>query len=97
MNAYILKKPVITEKSLTQANEQNAYTFEVERSANRAQIAAAVEEAFGVTVIRVNTIMRPVKNKRTGRKRLPTRKAKTKKAVVTLKEGDTIALFDLSA
>lgn len=69
----------------------NRYTFEVAKTASKPQIAAAVSEIFGVTVIDVNTM-----NVSGKPRRLRNRKGVTrtwKKAVVTLKEGDSIELL----
>ena len=55
-NAYdIVKRPVITEQSMEQS-EMKRYTFEVAKSANKIEIAKAVEEIFGVKVAKVNTL-----------------------------------------
>lgn len=96
MNAYIVKKPVITEKTLKLANSQNVYTFEVAKTANKNQIKEAVEKIFEVKVLAVNTVMRSKKIKKTGRRRLQVTMPKTKKAMVTVKKGQTIKLFDIS-
>jgi large subunit ribosomal protein L23 len=95
MNAYIIKKPVITEKSLMLASTQNTYTFEVERGAHKGEIKVAIEKMFNVKVESVNTVFGHRSSKKTGRKRLSSSVAKTKKAIVKLKKGDTIALFDI--
>lgn len=96
MNIQVLKKPVITEKSLTLANEKNTYMFEVDRLANKDQIAQMVADTFGVEVLSVRTTTSYKKNIRTGRKRLASTKAITKKAYVTIKSGQTIEVFDIS-
>lgn len=95
MNSYIVKRPVITEKSIEMANTQNVYTFVVARSASKNQVRQAVEELFGVKVIDLNTVSKPRTQKKTGRKRAVVSVPPTKKALVKLKEGQTIALFDL--
>ena len=85
----IIIAPVITEKSSIQ-RENNVYTFKVQKSANKIEIKKAIEEAFGVTVVKVNTLITKSKSKRVGRY---TGKTKTyKKAFVTLKDGDAIEL-----
>ena len=94
MNAYLIKKPVITERSLSLANKQNVYTFEVLMNAHKGQIKQAVEDVFAVKVLEVNTVVRHRVKKKTGRKRISTVSPKTKKAYVKLAEGHTIALFD---
>lgn len=96
MNQHILKNPVITEKSLFLANKTNAYTFVVAPTATKAQVVEAVEKVFGVKVTGVNTVMRGRSLRRTGKKRSQVLVPRTKKAIVTLEKGQTIALFDLS-
>ena len=86
----IVLRPVISEKSYDMI-EHNRYTFEVAKTASKPQIADAVTEIFGVTVTRVNTM------NVTGKpRRVRVAKGKTrdwKKAIVTLKEGDSIEFF----
>lgn len=94
MQTNLLKKPVITEKSMRLANRYNTYTFAVEPKANKNQIKKMVEKLYEVNVIKVNTVMRAAQTKRTGRRRLPKSEGRTKKALVTLAEKDTIELFD---
>jgi large subunit ribosomal protein L23 len=79
--------PVITEKSTIVA-ENNQIVFEVPLTASKPEIRAAVEQLFNVSVTAVNTILTKGKTKRfRGR---PGRRSDVKKAVVTLKDGDTI-------
>lgn len=96
MNAYTIVKPVITEKALTLANEKNTYTFQVSRSANKHQIKEAVEALFPVQVVTVRTVTNQPAVKRTGKRRMQVTGGKVKKALVTLKKGDEINLFDIS-
>lgn len=96
MNPFTIKRPVITEKSMRLASTVNAYTFEVERSANKRQIAEAVEALYGVTVTKVTMAMLQPQHRRTGKKRLTTTVGKVKKAVVTLAEGQTLDVFDIN-
>ncbi len=96
MNPYILKKPVITEKSLRLAEKENKYTFEVVQSATKNQVVAAVEELFKVTVLGVRTIKLQPSSRRTGKKRVEVKNGKTKKAIVKLEANQTIDLFDIS-
>lgn len=78
----IIKRPIITEKSMSQT-ESMRYVFEVDKAANKIEIAKAVEEIFGVKVTKVNTLNMQGKLKRTGR--YPQgRRASWKKAMVTL-------------
>jgi len=95
MNAYIIKKPVITEKTLKLANTQNVYTFEVAKTANKNQVKEAMEKVFNVKVIAVNTVMRSTKRQKTGRRRLQILMPKTKKAMIKIQDGQTIELFDI--
>lgn len=89
----VLKKMIVTEKATDKAAHLNQYTFEVFRQADKKEIAAAIEETFGVTVTRVNTLQRKPKAKpnRMQRGRLGFEKAH-KKAFITLKEGDSIEI-----
>lgn len=85
----IIIAPVITEKSAAQT-EQNVYSFKVAASANKIEIKKAIEEGFGVKVVKINTLNTKAKDKRVGRY---TGQTKTyKKAIVTLKDGDKIEL-----
>ncbi len=95
MKIHLIKKPIITEKSLLQANRDNTYTFEVDREASKTQIQKAIEKIFEVEVLSVNTVIRPSKRKRVGKKRKMKLYPAKKKALVKLKEGQTIDLFDL--
>jgi large subunit ribosomal protein L23 len=89
----VIKRPIITEQSMGQI-EIKRYTFEVAKSANKIEIAKAVEEIFGVKVAKVNTLNVSGKTKRTGR--YPAgRTASWKKAMVTLTEDSkTIEFFE---
>ncbi|MDQ1680216.1 MAG: large subunit ribosomal protein [Frankiaceae bacterium] len=86
----ILLRPVISEKSYGLLDE-NKYTFLVHPEANKIQIKQAVEEVFQVTVVTVNTANRQGKRKRT-RSGYGQRNA-TKRAIVSLAEGDRIDIF----
>ena len=91
----ILIKPIITEK-MTDASEQfNRFGFVVERKANKIQIKAAVEEAYGVTVDSVRTMNYAGKTKSRFTKAgvISGRTAHYKKAIVQLAEGDTIDFY----
>ena len=94
MTAYdIIKRPIITEQSMADT-EMKRYTFEVAKSANKIEIAKAIEEIFGVKVAKVNTLNVQGKMKRVGR--YPQgRTASWKKAMVTLTaDSKTIELFE---
>ena len=76
-----------------QGNEIKKYTFEVPQSANKVEIKKAVEEVFGVTVAKVNTMNIMGKMKRMGR--YEGRRPSWKKAIVTLaKDSKTIEFFE---
>jgi len=86
----VLVKPVISEKSYALLDE-NKYTFIVSPDANKTQIKQAVEAVFSVKVANVNTINRKGKRKRS-RTGFGKRKD-TKRAIVTLAEGNRIDIF----
>ncbi len=92
MRAVILK-PLINEKSMTLA-KADFYTFLIDLSASKEQVAKVVREKFGVTVLSVKTVtIQPkTKNQRTRRGTYMT--AKTKKAIVQVGKGQRIALFE---
>ena len=95
MDAHsIIIRPIVSERSYD-LMEQNKYTFEVARDANKYQIKDAIEELFSVKVDRVNTINVKPKKKRVRYVAGHTRQ--WKKAVVTLKEGETIEIFGTQA
>ena len=87
----IIIRPVITEKS-SALMELNKYTFEVRRDVNKIQIRKAVEEAFKVKVLSVNTINVKSKPKRMGASIGRTRS--WKKAIVSLPQGQRIEFFE---
>ena len=86
----IIIRPIITEHSYDLI-EKNKYTFEVARDANKIEIAKAVEELFGVTVKKVNTLNVKPKVKRV--RYVPGKTRQWKKAMVTIAEGETIEIF----
>jgi large subunit ribosomal protein L23 len=91
----VLKRPIITEK-LTEAGETlNKYGFLVDRKANKLQIRTAIEEMYGVTVESVNTMRYRGKNRMRYTKAgiIRGKESDTKKAVVTLAEGDSIDFY----
>ena len=88
----VIKGPIVTEK-LDQAREDHQqYSFLVDREANKAEIAEAVEKLFKVNVVAVRTSIHRGKTKRIGRS--IGRRANWKRAIVTLKEGQSIDLFE---
>lgn len=87
----IIIKPVVTEKSVD-LMQDNKYCFKVAKDANKIEIKNAIEEIFKVTVVNVNTVNVHGKMKRMGRTQGKT--ASWKKAAVTLREGDSIEVFE---
>jgi large subunit ribosomal protein L23 len=87
----VLLRPVISEKSYEQIT-QNKYTFKVHQDAHKTQVRQAVEELFEVTVVAVNIIKVQPKPKRRGLYKGI--RPGWKKAVVELKAGDTIEIFE---
>ena len=94
MNVYdIIRRPVITEQSMADIADKK-YVFMVDINANKTEIKAAVEEAFGVKVAKVNTVRMIGKVKRMGAQPAGKR-ADYKKAVVTLTaDSKTIEFFE---
>ena len=89
----IILKPIITEESMM-GTAFKKYTFKVAKDANKAEIAKAVEEVFGVKVAKVNTMKVTGKLKRMGR--YEGRRASWKKAIVTLAaDSKTIEFFEM--
>ncbi len=86
----IIIRPIISEKSYSMI-EQNRYTFEVAKTSNKTQIAQAITDIFGVTVTNVNTMNVTGKPRRVRHVKGKTRD--WKKALVTLKAGDTLDVF----
>ncbi|UAK24442.1 50S ribosomal protein L23 [Sphingomonas nostoxanthinifaciens] len=83
----VVLAPHITEKS-TLLSEHNAVVFKVANDASKPEIKAAVEALFGVTVTGVNTIVQKGKSKKW--KGAPYKRSDTKKAIVTLADGQSI-------
>lgn len=86
----IIKRPIITEQSMELA-DKSVYTFEVDKKANKIEIKQAVEAAFNVKVVNVNTSIVKPKAKRMGK--YAGFKSGYKKAVVTLEKGSKIEIF----
>ena len=88
----IIRRPLLTEKSTAQRESAHQVSFEVDRRANKVEIRTAVEKLFKVKVLSVNTINLEGKHKRQGR--TIGKKSDWKKAIVTLKEGESIDFFE---
>ncbi len=89
----VLIRPVVSEKSYA-LMEQNVYVFVVDPSATKVDVRKAVEEVFNVRVDNVNTLNRKGKTRRNRRTNTLGRRSDTKRAIVTLHEGDSIDLFE---
>ena len=87
----VILVPVISEKSYDLIERTNTYTFVVDGRARKEEIRAAVEALFDVPVLKVNTLNRRGKRKRT--RQVVGRRADTKRAMVTLPAGHTVQIF----
>jgi large subunit ribosomal protein L23 len=87
----VLLAPVVSEKSYAQIEETNTYSFRIHPDAHKTQVRQAVEELFDVKVLRVNIAMVQAKPKRRGFHKGT--KPGWKKALVQLKPGDSIEIF----
>ncbi|MCB1281977.1 MAG: 50S ribosomal protein L23 [Salinibacterium sp.] len=88
---YIIKKPLLTEKTTEAMNSHGQYAFEVDRRADKPSIKAAIESLYGVRVLGVNTVITEGAHRRM--KYGVVGPKKTKKALVRLHPDDTIELF----
>lgn len=88
---YVIKKPILTEKSTFAMNERGQFAFLVDVRASKDEIKAAIQDIYGVKVVGVNTQTRKGKHRRL--KHGLTVEPTTKKATVRLAEGQTIELF----
>ena len=91
----VLIKPILTEKANAQQESFRRYAFRVARKANKLEIKKAVEAMYGVTIIDVNTVVVPGKNKTRYTKKgfVQGQKPAYKKAMVTVAEGESIDLY----
>lgn len=94
MQSNLIKRPLITEKSL-QATSGSRFTFEVDRHATKSQIKHAIETLFKVHVIKVRTSIVTSSAKRNRQGKNIHTIAAWKKAIVELKSGEKIDLFDI--
>ncbi len=88
----ILLRPILSEKTVTLCEDGTRAVFEVAVDANKVEVAKAVETVFEVKVARVNTQRVPGKVKRMGK--FSGRRRERKRAVVTLRPGHTLNLFE---
>ena len=89
----IIREPVVSEKSYDLVAANNTYTFIVDPRTNKTEIKQAIETIFDVKVTSVNTMNRKGKQKRTGY--TVGRRKDTKRALVTLVDGDSIDVFEV--
>ena len=89
----VILRPVVSEKSYALL-DAGVYTFIVDPRANKIEIRQAVESLFNVQVVKVNTLNRKGKRKRNRKKPTLGKRPDTKRAVVTLAEGQRIPLFE---
>ena len=91
----ILKKPILTEKISALTEKLNRFAFKVDHRANKLQIKAAIETMYNISVASVNTmiVFGKMKSRNTKVGVVTGNAAKYKKAIVTLKAGETIDLY----
>ena len=91
----VLKKPLITEKSTRLSEKLNQYSFLVDKTANKPEIKVAIEKMYDVTVTSVSTVIYAgkAKSRFTKRGQFSGRRPSVKKAIITVKEGQTIDFF----
>jgi len=88
----VIREPKLTEKTLSLKEEVNQFAFAVDPRANKIQIKESIEKAFKVSVIKIRTMNVRGDKKKLGRHE--GRKSSWKKALVTLKKGETIEFFE---
>ncbi len=88
----VLKRPILTERTTELKRDRHQVVFEVYRDATKPEIKAAVEKAFKVKVLAVNTMVGHGKVKKV--RQFTSKKPNWKKAIVTLREGDNIEVFE---
>jgi large subunit ribosomal protein L23 len=91
----VLIRPVVSEKSYS-LSEKGVYIFVVAPETNKVEIRRAVERVFNVKVVNVNTLNRPGKRKRNRKQATFGKRPDSKRAIVTLAAGQSIALFETS-
>ena len=90
----VIKKPIITERSMTLV-KSNQFSFLVDIRAGKEEIKKAVEKTFKVEVTGIDTLVQKGRTKRVGARRTEKVLAPFKKAIVTVKSGQKIDIFDL--
>ena len=93
MNPYsVLKKPILSEKSTMQRDQDGKYTFNIDLRASKIDVKKAVEKVFDVSVVKVTTLINRGKMKRKGMH--VSLQKRDKKAIVTLAKDQKIKLFE---
>ncbi len=94
-NMEILRKPILTEKASALTEKSNRFTFKVDHKANKLQIKQAVEKMYGVNIVSINTMVvdGKAKSRYTKAGFVSGRGPKYKKAIITLKAGETIDYY----
>ncbi|MBN1155860.1 50S ribosomal protein L23 [candidate division KSB1 bacterium] len=96
-NVYeVLKRPILTEKMLKLQEDKHQYAFEIDKKSNKVEVKKAVQEKFDVTVENVNisVVKGKSKNLNTRRGLTKGKRSDWKKAIVTLRKGDSINFFE---
>ncbi len=88
----VIRRPLMTEKSMKQKEKFNQFSFEVDRGANRIEVRRAIEQIFNVKVAAVRTVQ--IKGKIKQRGRITGKRKDWKKAIVTLMPGERIPFFE---
>lgn len=88
----VIRRPLMTEKSMKQKEKFNQFSFEIDRRANRIEVRRAIEQIFNVKVAAVRTVQ--VKGKIKQRGRITGKRRDWKKAIVTLMPGERIPFFE---
>jgi large subunit ribosomal protein L23 len=92
--AKLLKRPILTEKTSILMDRSNKFVFEVSANATKDAIAQAIKEVYGVSAVKVNVLKSGSKTKRSwSGKRSQFTKSEFKKAIVTLKDNESINLY----
>ncbi len=94
MNSHSIIKPVITEKSMREA-QNGKFTFQVSQNADKREVRKAIEDAFNVHVVSIQTVITKGKSKRVGKRMQVLRLSPVKKAIARVRKGEKIALFDV--
>lgn len=91
----ILKKPILTEKASALTEKLNRFSFKVDHRANKLEIKGAIEKMYGVNILAVNTavVYGKTKSRNTKAGVVSGNAPKYKKAIVTLKDGETIDFY----